>query len=152
MQTHPDTEPDLQALAPTATVRLAATLVMLSGFMLALSGFQLFVSVTLLSTWVGLMPWLMILFGVPMMYVGSQLYRMHGWAAIAAVGAMLVASLGMGSWTLFAGAHGLISCLTPLVPVTALGGFVLSLASLSACQRADRVRERLRETGMDLGI
>ncbi len=148
---HPS-EPDVQALSPTASVRLAATLVILSGFMLALSGFQLFVSVRLLSAWVTWMPWLMMLLGLPTMYVGSQLYRMRGWAALASVGAMLVASLGMGGWTLFAGAHGLVSCLTPLVPVAAVGGFVLSLASLSACQRADHVRQRLRDTGMDLGI
>ena len=153
MTAEPDApEPDVQALSPTATVRLAATLVILSGFMLALSGFQLLVSVTLLSTWVALAPWLMMLLGLPTMYVGAQLYRMRGWAALTAVGAMLVASLGMGGWTLFAGAHGLVSCLTPLVPVTAASGFVLSLASLSACQRADAVRERLRAAGMDLGI
>jgi hypothetical protein len=148
----PTLEPDVEALAPTPTVRLAAGLVVLEGFLAALGAFQLFLSVSFVSPWVALVPWLLLFAGLPTFYVGTQLYRMRGWAALASIVAMAILGFGTIGWTVFAATHGLVSCLTMIMPIVGITGLVLGIVALPACRRADSTRERLRDAGMDLGI
>ena len=152
MQTPPEPDDDVAALAPNGTVRLAATLVILGGFLTTLSGFQIFISITFVFAWARPIPWLMLATGLVTMYAGAQLYRTRGWAAVASIVCSAVLALGMGAWVWFAATHGFLSCLTVLVPLGAPVALIFSVKSLPACRLADQVRQRMEDAGMDLGL
>jgi hypothetical protein len=147
-----DADADVTALAPSNAVRLAATFVTLSGFVSALSGVQTLLSVTFVVAWAKPIPYAMLAVGLFTMFAGTQLYRVRGWAAAAAIAASALLTLGMGAWVWFAGKNGFLSCLTLLVPIGAPIAAVLSLRALPDVRRADLVRERMQDAGMDLGI
>ncbi|MFH2005790.1 MAG: hypothetical protein ABI333_04295 [bacterium] len=149
-QQAPDFHDAVSATTPTAVVKAAGGLQVGAGLLLALSGVQLLISVTFYKPWMEKVPYAMMLFGIAAMLTGLKTLRMQGWAALAGTALNGLISLLMGYWVMLTLGGGFFSLIASLVPALALAGTVLGALSISPALRADKARQVLRDSGIDM--
>jgi hypothetical protein len=145
------TDDDLKHVNPKFP-KAAAGLTLLAGGLGILTCVQIVTTVRILSRpWVP-MPYVLLVLGGALVVLARSVFLARSWAAI---GAMLVGALqGVASlaWLVFAVANGFIALYAVWTPVWSLVAVGFCAAALAPCQRADRVREKLRAEGMGLGL
>lgn len=148
--THSDE--DVFTTAPTTIVKVAASLQALCGLFWGLAGLQTVLSIRFRSPIVSAMPWVMIVGGIAMIWLGAKIYRAHGTAAVAGAVLGAVCGIGMASWFVGTMMLGVFSCISLLVMPLALGACVTAVLAIAPSRRASAARRRLSEQGLDLGL
>lgn len=141
---------DLAALSPFWP-KVAAGLVATAGLCAVLGSLQTWLTVEFFDAW-AVAPVLDALLGVAAIVIAARLVGARRWAAIAAVvvGSLLVLTTGVfGVYALLARFLAVFVIVTPALALAATG---VAAASLGACDRAEKARDRLRAQGLELGL
>lgn len=144
-------EDDIAAATPPLLARVAGGVVVLAGLVVALTGVQTTMIVRLFWPF-AIGPWLQMGLGLPALVVGALVFRARAWAALVAIGLMLLLTLVGAGWLYVSVTHGLFSLFAVGSPFVAMGALVLSILSVGPCQSATDARARLAAQGMSLGI
>lgn len=147
-----EADDDVFATEPTTIVKVAASLQALCGLFWGLAGLQTVLSIRFRSPIVSAMPWLMLVGGIAMIWLGSQIYRARGPAAVAGAVLGAVCALGMASWFIGTMMLGVFSCIALLVMPLGLGACVTGALAIAPSRRASAARRRLSAQGLDLGL
>ena len=143
---------DVFATAPTSMVKMAASLQAFCGLFWALVGLQSVISLNFRSPIVGALPWLMLIGGGAMIWLGAKIYRAQGTAAVAGTALAATCALLMSSWFIGTMLMGVFSCLSLVVVPLALGACVTGALAIAPSRQASAARRRLSEQGLDLGL
>ena len=149
----PDPHTDLDELASAATptiARVAGGAVMLAGLDCAITGAQFWGFV--LSCALVVAPFLGLALGLGAIAVGFQLQRGRGWASIAAVLWALVLAAGGAAWALYGLSNGYVSLMALALPPVAGIALFLAAFAIEPARRVSRVRQRLQQQGLGLGV
>lgn len=146
----PSEEADLQALSPFWP-KVAAALSAIGGLCAVLGSLQTWTTVDIDSAAAAL-PIVDALLGVASIAVATRLVSARRWAAITALVLQALLVLTSGAFGIFAFANGFIAVFVILAPMMCLAGTGLSAASIGACDRAEKARDRLAAQGLELGI
>ena len=141
---------DLAALSPFWP-KVAAALLAVAGLCALLGSFQTWITVDIMDAWV-IVPVLDALLGVAGIAVAARLVGARRWAAIAALVLAALLTLATGVWCIFALTHLLYAVFIIVAPPLSVFATLLAAVSISACDRADKARERLRAQGLELGL
>ena len=144
-------EDDIAAATPPLVAKVAGGLVAFAGAIVGLTGVQTLMIVDLRGAFAAA-PWALALLGLAHVFVGAAVFRARAWAAMVALGGMVLLMLLTAAWLVFSIAHGLVSLYALGSPVAATAAFVLAILALGPCRRATAARTRLRDQGMNLGI
>lgn len=141
---------DLASLSPFWP-KVAAAMTALGGLCAVLGSLQTWMTVEILSAMV-VLPVVDFLLGVAAIGVATRLAVARRWAAIVGLALCCLIALGSGVWMVYALSNGFLAVFVLLAPVMSLAAAGLCVASLGACDRAERARERLAAQGMELGL
>jgi len=144
-------EDDIAAAVPAPMARVAGAAVALAGGIVALTGAQTLLLVTVRGPF-AVVPWVLLVAGMPQIVFGVWIFRARVWAAIAAIPSSGLLALVTAAWLVFSVGHGLISLFAVAAPFGAIAALVFAFLGMGPCQRATAARLRLRAQGMNLGI
>ena len=141
---------DLRDVNP-ALPKVAAGFTLFAGAVATLNAVQTLLSVRIFSAW-AIVPYVLIAFGVSLVFLARRVFTARGWAAIGVLVAGSLLVVVSGVWLLFAVSHGFIALYALWTPVFALVAVVMCALSLPACERAARARSSLAAQGLSIGI
>ena len=141
---------DLAALSPFWP-KVAAGFLATAGLCGFLGSLQTWMTVEILDAWV-FAPVLDAIVGVACIAIATRLVGARRWAAIAALVAASVLMVASGVWGLYALMNRFIALFVIVAPILSLCAVGFAAASITACDRADAARERLRTQGLELGL
>lgn len=141
---------DLAALSPFWP-KVAAGLLATAGLCAVLGSLQTWMTVEIFDAWV-VLPVLDALLGIAAIAIAARLVGARRWAAITALVLAAVLALASGVWCVYTLSARFIAVFIIVAPMIPLGATAVAAASIGACDRADKARERLRQQGLELGL
>jgi hypothetical protein len=99
-----------------------------------------------------LVPWVIALFGLGLVALGSRIYGQRLWAVRAAIASSFVGALGMGLWFLRAAGSGLFSPLLMALPAASVVAAACAAVAHAPCARTAAARRRAAAAGLDLDL
>ncbi len=144
-------EADLAALSPFWP-KVAAALSAVAGLCGALGSLQTWTTVEIEDDLWFVVPIVNALLGVAIIACSVRLATARRWAAITVLVLAALLTLTSGAWCVYAIANRLIAVFILLAPVMCIAGTGVTAASIAACDRADKARDRFKAQGLELGL
>ena len=144
-------EQDLAALSPFWP-KVAAGLAAVGGLCGALGSLQTWTTVEIEDDFWFVVPIIDALLGVAIIACSVRLATARRWAAIAVLALSALLTLTSGAWCVYAVANRLIAVFILLAPIMCIAGTGVTAASIAACDRADKARDRFKAQGLELGL
>jgi hypothetical protein len=144
-------EHDLAALSPFWP-KVAAAMTALGGLCAILGSLQTWTTVEIESAAMAALPAVDAIIGVACIATATRLVSARRWAAITALVLAALLTLLSGVWGIYALTNGFIAVFVILAPPMCLAATAIDAASIGACDRAEKARDRLSAQGLDLGI
>ncbi len=144
-------EQDLQALSPFWP-KVAAGLAAVGGLCGFLGSLQTWMTVDIEDDFWFVVPIINALVGVAIIACAVRLAIARRWAAIAVLVLSALLTLTSSAWCIYAVSNRLIAVFILLAPIMCVAGLGVTAASIGACDRAERARDRLKAQGLELGL
>ncbi len=144
-------EQDLAALSPFWP-KVAAGLAAVGGLCGALGSLQTWTTVEIEDDFWFVVPIIDAILGVAIIACSVRLATARRWAAIAVLTLSALLTLTSGAWCVYAVTNRLIAVFILLAPIMCIAGTGVTAASIAACDRADKARDRFKAQGLELGL
>lgn len=137
---------------PDTMVTFAAVFYAIGGLLTATTGLQSVTSLVFFVLLLKIVPWAQLVFGVALVVIGARVYKTRLRAAQLGVGlASMAFALNLG-WLIYGLSNSIFSCAAIMALPLNLGAVVFGILALKPCARAEAVREKLLEEGLELGF
>jgi len=146
----PSDEQDLAALSPFWP-KVGAAMTAIGGLCAVLGSLQTWMTVEIESA-MAAFPIIDALLGVACIVTATRLVSARRWAAIAGLVLSALLTGTTAIWGIFALTNGFIAVFVIVAPPMCLAATGIDAASIGACDRAEKARDRLSAQGLDLGI
>lgn len=144
-------ERDLAALSPFWP-KVAASLTAVGGLCAILGSLQTWMTVDIENDMMAIFPVLDAIVGIACIATATRLVSARRWAAITALVLSALLTVSAGIWGVYAFANHFYAVFVILGAPMCLAATGVDAASIGACDRAERARDRLSAQGLDLGI